>query len=151
MAAARRFDLSHPHALAVYCSDGRFTDAVEELLHGLGHARLDTLTIPGGPALLDLTSSGTGALDTTRAAASFLVRGHGLRHVTLLAHEGCGYYRERYRLESPEAMLRRQLADLRGAARWITNTHPSIEVALYFARIEAGVVVFDAVTLAATR
>ena len=43
-----RFEATHPEALAVYCSDGRFTDAVEELLHHLGYTRLDTLTLPGG-------------------------------------------------------------------------------------------------------
>lgn len=39
MAAAyvskEKFEASHPDALAVYCSDGRFTDAVEELLHSM--------------------------------------------------------------------------------------------------------------------
>ena len=31
---------SHPHVLAIYCSDGRFTDAVEELASHLGHGAL---------------------------------------------------------------------------------------------------------------
>ena len=47
------YEPRHPKALAVYCSDGRFTQAVEELCHHLGHERLDTLTMPGGPALLN--------------------------------------------------------------------------------------------------
>ena len=38
------FHEEHPTALAVYCSDGRFTESVEELLRALGHERLDTLT-----------------------------------------------------------------------------------------------------------
>ena len=45
------YDAAYPDALAVYCSDGRFTRAVDELLAKLGHPRLDTLTIPGGPGL----------------------------------------------------------------------------------------------------
>lgn len=113
------YDAKHPHALAMYCSDGRFTGAVEELLHGLGHARLDTLTIPGGPALLDLTSSTLGAVDVMRDAATFLIRGHGITHAVLLGHDGCGYYKSRYTYDSPEAMRRRQLNDLRQAARWV--------------------------------
>ena len=43
------YEPSHPKALAIYCSDGRFTQPVEDLLHSLGHARLDTCTLPGGP------------------------------------------------------------------------------------------------------
>src|SRR4051812_27814890 len=103
------FDAKHPDALAMYCSDGRFTEAIEELLHGLGHARLDTLTIPGGPALLDLTSSNLGAVDVMREAATFLIRGHQIKRVVLLGHDGCGYYKARFPYESPESMKRRQL------------------------------------------
>jgi hypothetical protein len=47
------YDRTHPAALAIYCSDGRFTRAVERLLKSLGHSRLDTMTLPGGPALLN--------------------------------------------------------------------------------------------------
>ena len=111
MSATIPFDAKHPHALAMYCSDGRFTEAVEGLLRDLGHARLDTLTIPGGPALLDLTSSGLGAVDVMRDAATFLIRGHAIKQVVLLGHEGCGYYKARYKYESTEAMRRRQLSD----------------------------------------
>ncbi len=36
----RIVEIRHPDELAVYCSDGRFTAAVESLLRELGHARL---------------------------------------------------------------------------------------------------------------
>lgn len=137
------FDASHPHALAMYCSDGRFTDAIEELLHGLGHARLDTLTIPGGPALLDLTSSNLGAVDVMRDAATFLIRAHKITQVVLLGHEGCGYYKARFPYESPEAMRRRQLDDLRQAGRWVRSNHDELPVALYFATPEEKRLRFD--------
>ena len=113
MHAKTPFDAKHPDALAMYCSDGRFTEAIEELLHGLGHARLDTLTVPGGPALLDLTSSNLGAVDVMREAATFLIQGHRIKRVVLLGHEGCGYYKARFPYESSEAMpLRRALIGL---------------------------------------
>lgn len=140
------FQPQHPNALAMYCSDGRFTDAVEELLHGLGHGRLDTLTIPGGPALLDLTSSALGAVDMMRAAATFLIRGHAITQVVLLGHHGCGYYRDRFPYESPEAMHRRQLDDLRQAARWLAGAHDGLAVKTYFAVPEGGHVRFDELT-----
>jgi hypothetical protein len=135
--ARGEFHAEHPTALAMWCSDGRFTSAVEELLSDLGHPRLDTMTLPGGPALLDMTSSSLGSVDLTRDAASFLVRAHHIREVVLIAHQGCGYYGSRYKYESPEGMQRRQFADLRGAARWIMGTHPGVVARAYFAAVAA--------------
>jgi hypothetical protein len=137
------FDAKHPSALAMYCSDGRFTDAVEELLHTLGHPRLDTLTIPGGPALLDLTSSTLGGVDVMRSAASFLIRAHKITHVVLLGHDGCGYYKSRFPYESPEAMHRRQISDLNQASRWLKGEHEGLSVAVYFAVPDGKRVRFD--------
>ena len=143
MQAKTPFDAKHPDALAMYCSDGRFTEAIEELLHGLGHARLDTLTIPGGPALLDLTSSNLGAVDVMREAATFLIRGHRIKRVVLLGHEGCGYYKARFPYESPDAMRRRQLDDIRQAARWVSANHGELTVTSYFATPEDERLRFD--------
>ena len=145
MSAPLPFDAKHPHALAMYCSDGRFTEAVEGLLRDLGHARLDTLTIPGGPALLDMTSSGLSAVDVMREAATFLIRGHAITQVVLLGHEGCGYYKARFTYESPEAMRRRQLHDLSQAAHWVRGAHEGLAVATYFATPEGSHVRFDEV------
>jgi hypothetical protein len=128
------FDASHPDALALYCSDGRFTDAVEALLRGLGYPRLDTLTIPGGPALLEMLSTDHSSLTALRKSLSFLVVAHKIKHVVLIAHEGCGYYRSRFSYESKEAIQKRQLSDLRSAEAWIQARHPDAEVATYYAR-----------------
>ncbi len=133
--AQAEFDPHHPAALALWCSDGRFTGAVEELLVELGQPRLDTMTLPGGPALLDATSSSLGGVEIAREAASFLIKAHSIKEVVLVAHEGCGYYRARYRYESPEAMQRRQLADLRSAARWVAGTHSGVVARCYFASV----------------
>jgi hypothetical protein len=141
------YEPTHPDALAVYCSDGRFTEAIEALVKHNGHPRLDTLTIPGGPGLLELTSSSYATLETLRNAASFLIVGHHIKTVTLVAHDGCGYYKDRYRLESEEAMKRRQIADLRGAAKWVRATHQGVAVTCYFARPQEGHVTFDDVEI----
>ena len=82
-----RFNPDHPPALALYCSDGRYTQPVEELLRHLGHDRLDTLTLPGGPGLLSLTSAGFVELDATKRGAGFLIVGHRIRDVFLIAHQ----------------------------------------------------------------
>jgi carbonic anhydrase len=140
------FDKKHPKALAIYCSDGRFTDAVEELVHGLGHARLDVLCMPGGPALLDLGSASFSALEAMRTSASFLIRGHGLKHVTLIAHDGCGYYKERYRFETPEEIVKQQKDDLRTAAEWLAGSHPDASITMYFAKPEGNKIAFEEIT-----
>lgn len=75
------FEASYPDALAVYCSDGRFTAAVDELLEHLGHPRLDTLTIPGGPGLLNHKTSGYSDCDTFSRSAEFLIREHTITTV----------------------------------------------------------------------
>ena len=141
--ARTKFVAEHPHALALYCSDGRFTESVEELARELGHARLDTMTLPGGPGLLSMQTAKFGDLDTTRRAASFLVAGHGIRDVVLIAHQGCGYYRARMGTRSPAEIEKAQLADLDTCARELVRAHPALVVHRYYARVVDGRVVFE--------
>jgi hypothetical protein len=140
-----RFEAAHPNALALYCSDGRFTRSVEALLRERGHERLDTLTLPGGPALLDLWTASYNENAAIGQATTFLVRGHGIRHAFLLAHEGCGYYRARFAGLTKLQMRERQLADLRTARRWFQNTHPEVAVELYYAHAVDDRIAFDRV------
>jgi hypothetical protein len=139
------FDASHPNALAVYCSDGRFTQAVEELLHHLGHARLDTLTMPGGPGLLNFWAGSLLEADQVDRAARFLIRGHAIDHVVLLAHAGCGYYRQRHPGLAAEQVKTTQLEDLRVAGRALRTARPGLSVALFYATPDGGRVRFDPV------
>jgi hypothetical protein len=143
--ASAPFDPSHPDALAVYCSDGRFTDAVEDLLRSLGHARLDTMTLPGGAALFEVTTADFAGVETVRRAAGFLVRGHAIKHVVLLAHEGCGYYRARNPHDEPQRIAARQAFDLRSAARWFKANLAEVTVDLYYASVVEGAVAFGRV------
>lgn len=140
------FDASHPRALAVYCSDGRFTDAVEQLLHHLGHGRLDTLTLPGGPGLLNFWAGSMLEADHVDRAAKFLIRGHGIDHVVLLAHAGCGHYRARYAGRSAKEIEATQLDDLRMAAKSIRAARPGLDVKLFYASPEGERVRFDGVS-----
>jgi hypothetical protein len=140
-----RYDHEHPDALALYCSDGRFTNAVAELLRSLGYPRLDAMTIPGGPALLEMGSAGLMEVDVIRKSTSFLITAHHIEHVTLLAHQGCGYYRSQFAFEDAAAIHERQLADLRAGANYLRAVHRGIQVACYFARPEGGFVEFELV------
>jgi hypothetical protein len=139
------FDSSHPSALAIYCSDGRFTEAVEELLRQGAHPRLDTLTLPGGPALFHAWRASFGERDVIVRAAAFLITGHRVREVFLLAHEGCGYYRTNNPGRGPDELYARQIEDLRVASRALRAEHPHVEVRSYYARPGQGRVTFESV------
>lgn len=140
------FAAAHPRALAVYCSDGRFTRPVEDLLHHLGHDRLDTLTMPGGPGLLNLWAASVLEADQVERAARFLIQGHAIDHAVLLAHAGCGYYRQRYPGRNAEDVKASQLDDLRVAARAVRAARRGITVALYYASPAGERVRFDPVS-----
>jgi carbonic anhydrase len=127
------FESSYPTALAVYCSDGRFTAAVDELLEHLGHPRLDTLTIPGGPGLLNHKTSGYSDCDTFSRSAEFLIREHHITTVVLLAHDGCGFYGRKFPDLTPEQIRKRQHDDLRLAERELLETHPRLRVETFIA------------------
>lgn len=124
----------HPHVLAIYCSDGRFTDAVEDLATHLGHDRVDTLTLPGGPGLLNRWSADYLESDVVTRAAKFLIEGHHITEVLLLAHDGCGYYRARHGALGEEFVSEQQLKDLRAAAEELRKAHPGLIVHTYFVR-----------------
>lgn len=141
----KEFEATHPAALAVYCSDGRFTGAVEELLRHLGHPRLDTLTIPGGPGLLNHKTSGYSDCDTFSRSAEFLIREHHITVVVLLAHAGCGYYGRKFPDLSASQIRDRQLADLRLAMTELLETHPRLHVEAYMAEHDRDRVRFDSV------
>jgi hypothetical protein len=143
--ASAPYDASHPGALAVYCSDGRFTDAVEELLHSLGHPRLDTLTVPGGPGLFNVWTAGMTDSTSIASATKFLVDAHKLRRVLLIAHEGCGYYRQHFAGRAAPEVEKVQWEDLRLAARAIEGVRSGLRVDAYYARVAGDRVSFETV------
>jgi len=143
--STKPFEASHPDALAIYCSDGRFTDAVEELLHGLGHPRLDTLTMPGGAALFNAWLAGMSESMAITRAARFLIEAHATKRAILVAHEGCGYYKKHYADATPTAVRDHQEHDLRHAAGHLREYHPEVAASLYVAVLDKGRVKFEPV------
>lgn len=142
---------AHPHALALYCSDGRFTESVEELVRtARGHGRFDVLAIPGGPALLVESSASIVELETMRPASSFLIRSHQIVEAVIIAHEGCGFYKKRYAGAPSERIIKRQLDDLQKASAWISQTH-GISVYAYFAKPVGERIRFEPVELTRPR
>jgi carbonic anhydrase len=145
--ATHPFDAQHPHAIAIYCSDGRFTQSVEELLQHLGHARLDTVTTPGGPAVLNHMSASYADADTNSRAATFLIRAHAITDAVLLAHQGCGYYKLKRPSDAPDKVYERQIEDMRQSAKTLVKMTPGLNVHLYYARVDGGHVAFDPIAL----
>lgn len=141
------YEHTHPTVLAIYCSDGRFTEAVEDLAHHLGHSRIDTLTIPGGPALLNRWVANYLESDTVMRGARFLIEGHHITEVLLLAHAGCGYYQANHGSRGPEFIAEQQLADLRFAANEFQKHYPDVRVHLYFTRPNGKKIHFEPVSL----
>ncbi len=131
-----------PGALAVYCSDGRFANPVEDLLRHLGHPRLDTMTLAGGPALFNPWLAGLSDSMAVAGCARFLIESHSTKRVILVAHEACGYYRRHYEGVSAEQILAHQVDDLRHAARTLRHTHGHVEVLAFCASIQNGRVLF---------
>jgi hypothetical protein len=141
-----RFDPSHPSTLAIYCSDGRFTHAVEGYCDKLGHARIDTMTLPGGPALLTSWPADLSEVHVFSRAAQFLIESHRIKHVFLFAHEGCGFYRARCgRL--PDAEIRRlQIEHLHAARVWLTHLQTEMTVTGCYVSTDTGTIVFADIT-----
>jgi hypothetical protein len=141
------FEPERVHAVAVYCSDGRYGDHIDEFLHH--HLQLpnyDRLAIAGGPAWLSYRGSASliqhGML---REQLDFLVSAHGLRRAVLIAHYGCAYYLHRHAGDA-DTVLPHQIEDLHEAALALSNWHPTLKVERYLARARQGHVQFEEVS-----
>src|SRR5207253_1617521 len=88
------FEAERVHAVAIYCSDGRYGDHFDQFLHRhLCLPNYDRLAIAGGPAWLSYRSSASLIqYGMVREQLDFLVGAHGLRRAVLIAHYGCAYY-----------------------------------------------------------
>ena len=140
-----RFDPTHPSTLAIYCSDGRFNHAVEDHCEDLGHERIDTMTLPGGPALLTSWPADLSEVHVFTRAAQFLIEGHGIKHVFLFAHQGCGFYRARCGRLPDEEVRRLQIQHLHAAHVALTRQH-AVVVTCCLVSTEGDTITFTDVT-----
>jgi carbonic anhydrase len=141
-----RFDPSHPSTLAISCSDGRFTHAIEDHCEDLGHERVDTMTLPGGPALLVSGTADLSEVHVFSRAAHFLIEAHAIKHVFLFAHAGCGFYRARCGRVGDVAIRRMQVDNLRAAHASLRRHFPEVAVTCVYAAPEGESVTFTDVT-----
>jgi hypothetical protein len=138
------FDPNRVGAAAVYCSDGRFGEQMDEFLHeGLVLPRYDRVAIPGGAACLaGRTNSPFWQKTALEEQLSFLIREHALRQVVLIAHDGCAFYKDLWG-HGWRAVERQQAQDLATAAACIRFWNAGVEIEGYFARKVAGRVAFE--------
>jgi hypothetical protein len=140
------FDPIRVHGVAIYCSDGRYGDAVDEFLHlHLGLPNYDRLVLAGGVAWLSYRSSASLIqYGLVRDQTDFLVEAHRLRRAVLIAHYGCAYYLHRYGGDA-DSVLPTQLLDLRDAASTLRAWYSSLQVEIYLAHPKEGHVEFSLV------
>src|SRR6266480_3533782 len=80
------FDENRVGAAAVYCSDGRFGEQMDEFLHeGLGLPRYDRVALPGGAACLADHNCAFHEKHSMVRQLDFLIREHRLSRVVLIA------------------------------------------------------------------
>src|SRR5262249_57086237 len=109
------------HAAAVYCSDGRIGEQIDDFLHnGLGLPRYDRVAVPGGPACLSGRLMAFWEARGVEDQVRFLVAVHGLERIVLIAHEGCAYYAQRLKVP-PAEVLAAQQHDLVRASRMVES------------------------------
>lgn len=133
------------YAAAIYCSDGRIGDQVDEFLHhGMGLPRYDRLVCPGGPVALSGRLLALWDARGVEEQVRFLVQVHDIRTVVLVAHEGCAYYSHRLSLPA-DRVEAEQRTDLQKAAAAVCRLAPGVTVERYFARITGGSLGFEPV------
>lgn len=140
-----RYERSRIHAAALYCSDGRIGEHIDDFLqNGLGLPRYDRVCLPGGPACLaghpQAHLEEQGVVDELK----FLVEVHGLKRAVLIAHQGCAFYAARLGLKESTLELM-QRADLVRAAAFVRRVTGLDKIDAHFARLCEGQVVFEGV------
>jgi hypothetical protein len=121
------------HALALYCSDGRWGEAFDDFCHRCLHIpRYDRWAVPGGPAWLAASESGREFAHAAREQLDFLVGVHKIERIVLITHYGCAAYG--HRLQRPaEECLPVQIDDLHSAAESLQNCYAGMRVEGYLA------------------
>jgi hypothetical protein len=138
-----KFDADRIRAAAIYCSDGRYGEQMDQFLHeGLKLPRYDRLAIPGGPACFSGSLHSFWEGQSAERQLDFLCRVHGLEKLVLIAHHGCAFYLDWLKVK-PEDLEKRQLEDLAKAVARTRHKQPKLAVSAHLARREGEKIWFD--------
>ena len=146
-----RWNNERIHAMALYCSDGRWGESFDEFCQKhLRLPRYDRWAVPGGPAWLVPSGNDTGFLQAAKLQLDFLVEAHGLERTILITHYGCAYYGQQLKC-SPDESLPVQSADMRLATATLQEWYPNMLVESYLAMRSGSSLSFHKVTDDASR
>jgi hypothetical protein len=123
--------------LVIACADGRWRDHIEDFASNALKIdpAYDLLMVPGGAEPLALADLIPKDFNFLRRRLDMLVRAHGSRRIVIIAHENCGWYRER-RIGPFTADLKgRQLADVRQARARMQEWFTGVAIETYYARV----------------
>lgn len=131
--AIERWRAERIGALALYCSDGRWGEAIDEFCHRhLQIPRYDRCAVPGGPAWIANLQGDATANQAVRIQLDFLVQVHSLERIVLITHFGCAWYGQKRR-KSPDECLTAQAADICSAAANLRSWYPGMQLEAYLA------------------
>ena len=143
--SALPYEAARIYAAAVYCSDGRIGDHVDDFLHnGLGLPRYDRVACPGGPVALSGRFQAFWDARGVEEQLRFLAQVHDVKTVVLIAHAGCAYYLKRLSIAT-ERLAAEQREDLVKATGTVSRVMPGADVKRYLATMNGAEIRFDAV------
>ena len=138
------YEAARVYAAAVYCSDGRIGDHVDDFLHrGLGLPRYDRVACPGGPVALSGRFQAFWDARGVEEQLRFLAQVHDVRTVVLIAHANCAYYLKRLSIAA-DRVETEQREDLQKATANVRRVMPAADVRCYLANVTGTEVRFDA-------
>ena len=133
--SALPFNKGRIQAAAIYCSDGRFGEQIDDFLHNeLKLPRYDRVAVPGGPACLAGHFTAYRHEEGVIEFLKFLVDVHQISRVVLIAHQNCAFYLEYLKVHSID-ILERQRQDLAKAVSRVRSVAPHAKIDAYFARL----------------
>ena len=143
--SALPYEAARIYAAAVYCSDGRIGDHVDDFLHnGLGLPRYDRVACPGGPVALSGRFQAFWDARGIEEQVRFLGQVHDVKTVVLISHANCAYYLKRLSIP-PNQVDEAQREDLRKATDTVRRLVPMTEVKRYMAHVNGSEMRFDAI------
>jgi hypothetical protein len=117
--------------LLIACSDGRFSAQLDNFCKEyLKVGSCDRFLAPGGIAGLQILSE---CFYADKERITLLVTHHAIRKIICVAHEDCGYYRDRY--PGVDDLFPRQLEDLRTVGESLHYWFRGMDVELVYASV----------------
>ena len=131
--------------VVVHCSDPRYQPYCQEFLQkGLGVKHYSLIAVPGGAHFLTLSEYLPKFSWAGWRWTKFLFDLQKVTRVILIAHDDCRWYQDLRFGFRPRPMREHQIEDLQAVAREIRTRFAGVRPELYYAKMDAGQVTFEA-------